>query len=419
MPSNANRMHDRYQRAFGGQTRDFGKKGQAYRTAAVADRTGHALLHTLYGQSLKHHATYFIEYFAIDLIMEDGTCKGVMVYNLEDGSLHRIIANHTVIATGGYGRAYQNCTSAHTCTGDGMAMVARAGLPLQDLEFIQFHPTGIYGAGCLITEGCRGEGGYLINGKGDRFMEKYAPHAKDLASRDVVSRAIAIEIREGRGAGKDKDHVLLKLSHLPKDQLMEKLPGISETASIFAGIDATKEPIPVQPTVHYNMGGIPTKYTGEVLTVDKDGKDKVVPGLYACGEAACVSVHGANRLGANSLLDLVVFGRSIANHIKQHFEPGADVHRPSNDHGVDSITILDEVRRADGNKSPAEIRNGMRNTMQSEMSVFRTKDNMSKGFDKIQEVDSWFKDVKIRDRGMIWNSDLSETLELRNTLTCA
>jgi succinate dehydrogenase (ubiquinone) flavoprotein subunit len=311
-----------YQRAFGGQSLKYGKGGQAYRCAAVADRTGHALLHTLYGQSLRHNCKYFIEYFAMDLLMENGECRGVIALNLEDGTIHRFRAHKTVLATGGYGRAYFSCTSAHTCTGDGNAMVARAGLPLQDMEFVQFHPTGIYGSGCLITEGSRGEGGYLLNSKGERFMERYAPTAKDLASRDVVSRSMTLEILEGRGVGPEKDHIYLQLSHLPPAVLKERLPGISETAAIFAGVDVTKEPIPVLPTVHYNMGGIPTRYTGEVIGVDKDGKDFKVPGLYAAGEAACVSVHGANRLGANSLLDIVVFGRAIAHHIEENLKPG-------------------------------------------------------------------------------------------------
>lgn len=312
-----------YQRAFGGQSLKFGKGGQAHRCCAVADRTGHSLLHTLYGQSLSYDCHYFVEYFALDLIFEDGECRGVLAINLEDGSLHRFRAQNTVVATGGYGRAFFSCTSAHTCTGDGTALVARQGLPSQDLEFVQFHPTGIYGAGCLITEGCRGEGGYLINSKGERFMERYAPVAKDLASRDVVSRSITIEVMEGRGVGPEKDHVFLQLHHLPPKQLAERLPGISETAMIFAGVDVTREPIPVLPTVHYNMGGIPTNYRGQVLTIDKDGNDTIVPGLYAAGEAACSSVHGANRLGANSLLDLVVFGRACAKTIAEENNPGA------------------------------------------------------------------------------------------------
>lgn len=408
-----------YQRAFGGQSYNYGKGGQAHRCCCVADRTGHSMLHTLYGQSLSYDCNYFIEYFALDLIMNDGECVGVLAMNLEDGSIHRFRAKSTVLATGGYGRAYFSCTSAHTCTGDGTAMVARAGLPNQDLEFVQFHPTGIYGAGCLMTEGCRGEGGYLINSQGERFMERYAPVAKDLASRDVVSRSMTVEIREGRGCGPEKDHVYLQLHHLPPEQLHQRLPGISETAMIFAGVDVTREPIPVIPTVHYNMGGTPTNYKGEVLTVDKDGKDKIVRGLYACGEAACSSVHGANRLGANSLLDLVVFGRACAHTIGATHKPGDKIPDLKSNAGEESVANLDAVRYADGAIPTADLRLEMQKTMQTHAAVFRDAETLQQGVNKMDKIYQKIKDVKVSDRSLIWNSDLVETLELQNLLLCA
>ncbi|KAH8297456.1 hypothetical protein KR044_012077 [Drosophila immigrans] len=408
-----------YQRAFGGQSLKFGKGGQAHRCCAVADRTGHSLLHTLYGQSLSYDCNYFVEYFALDLIFEEGECRGVLAINLEDGSLHRFRAQNTVIATGGYGRAFFSCTSAHTCTGDGTALVARQGLPSQDLEFVQFHPTGIYGAGCLITEGCRGEGGYLINSKGERFMERYAPVAKDLASRDVVSRSITIEIMEGRGVGPEKDHVYLQLHHLPPKQLAERLPGISETAMIFAGVDVTREPIPVLPTVHYNMGGIPTNYRGQVITIDDSGNDKIVPGLYAAGEAGCSSVHGANRLGANSLLDLVVFGRACAKTIAEEASPGAPAPTLKDNAGEASVANLDKLRHANGQITTADLRLKMQKTMQNHAAVFRDGPILEKGVREMNEIYKQFKDVKVVDKSLIWNSDLIETLELQNLLANA
>mmetsp|Transcript_21367 Transcript_21367/g.44077 ORF Transcript_21367/g.44077 Transcript_21367/m.44077 type:complete len:642 (-) Transcript_21367:168-2093(-) len=414
-----------YQRAFGGQSLEYGKGGQAHRCACAADRTGHAMLHTLYGRSLAFDTTYFIEYFAMDLLMtDDGQCVGAMALNMEDGTLHRIFAKNTVLATGGYGRTYFSCTSAHTCTGDGNAMAMRAGLANQDAEFVQFHPTGIYGAGCLITEGCRGEGGILRNSEGERFMERYAPSAKDLASRDVVSRAMTMEIREGRGVGPKKDHIYLHLDHLPPDLLKERLPGISETAAIFAGVDVTKEPIPVLPTVHYNMGGIPTNHLGEVIRTEfaPDGSfqsDHVVPGLFAAGEAACASVHGANRLGANSLLDIVVFGRACANRIAEIAKPGDAIPTAPQDVGMDSVQELDRLRYANGSTPTAAIRSDMQHVMQDKAAVYRTEELLAEGKEEIDRVVRSFDDVHVTDKSLVWNTDLVETLELRNLLACA
>jgi succinate dehydrogenase / fumarate reductase flavoprotein subunit len=404
-----------YQRPFGGMTTEYGKGKPAERTCAAADRTGHAILHTLYQQALKHQAQFFIEYFATDLIMENGECKGVLAWNLDDGTLHVFRAHQVVLATGGYGRAYFSATSAHTCTGDGGGMCIRAGVPMQDMEFVQFHPTGIYGSGCLITEGARGEGGYLVNSEGERFMERYAPHAKDLASRDVVSRAMTMEIREGRGVGEHKDHVYLRLSHLPSEVLEKRLPGISETAKIFSGVDVTKEPIPVLPTVHYNMGGVPTNYHAEVITIKK-GKQEVVPGLMAIGEAACVSVHGANRLGSNSLLDLVVFGRAAAKRAAVIIDRGVS-HSRLKDGTLDAlIGRFDKVRHKNGSISVADLRLKMQKSMQTHAAVFRTEETLAQGIKEIDAIRREYENVKISDRSMIWNSDLVEAFELANLL---
>jgi len=406
-----------YQRPFGGHTTEYGEGPPVQRTCAAADRTGHAILHTLYGQSLKQKAEFYIEYFATDLIMsEDGECQGVIAWKLDDGTMHRFSAKMVVLATGGYGRAYFSATSAHTCTGDGGGMVARQGLPLQDMEFVQFHPTGIYGSGCLITEGARGEGGYLTNSEGERFMERYAPTYKDLASRDVVSRCMTMEIRDGRGVGADKDHIFLHLDHLPPETLAERLPGISESAKIFAGVDLTKEPIPVLPTVHYNMGGIPTNYWGEALDPTAKDHDRIQPGLMAVGEAGCASVHGANRLGSNSLIDLVVFGRAAAIRAGEIVDPKTS-NRPLNMASVEqSMDRFDKLRHADGDTPTAELRLTMQKAMQEDAAVFRTDKTLAEGCKKMAEIADGMSDLKVTDRSLIWNSDLMETFELTNLM---
>tara|TARA_Y100000992_G_scaffold300902_1_gene270555 strand:- start:1527 stop:3302 length:1776 start_codon:yes stop_codon:yes gene_type:complete len=402
-----------YQRPFGGMTKNYGN-GIVQRTCAAADRTGHAILHTLYGQALKQNTEFFIEYFALDLIMKNGECKGVIAWNLTDGTLHRFRSHITIIATGGYGKVYYSATSAHTCTGDGNAMVLRAGLPLQDMEFVQFHPTGIYGVGCLITEGVRGEGGFLVNGKGERFMERYAPNAKDLASRDVVSRSMEMEINEGRGVGKNKDHINLHLDHLDNKVIEERLPGIAEAAKTFANVDVNKEPIPVVPTVHYNMGGIPTNYKAEVLTLN--GSEKTVPGLMAIGEAACVSVHGANRLGSNSLIDLVVFGRAAAKRAAELIKPGSAHEEVSEDETDKCVNRFDKIRNANGSTKTSELRLSMQKTMQSKCAVFRTEKTLKEGAEQIRKPQEGMNDVHVKDKSLLFNTDLVETLEFDNLI---
>jgi len=409
-----------YQRPFGGHMQNMGEGPPVQRTCAAADRTGHAMLHALYQQSLKYDADFFIEYFAIDLIMKDGACVGVIALCMDDGTIHRFRAKAVVLATGGYGRSYYTATSAHTCTGDGGGMVLRAGLPLQDMEFVQFHPTGIYGAGVLITEGARGEGGYLTNSEGERFMERYAPSAKDLASRDVVSRSMAMEIREGRGVGPNKDHIFLHLDHIDPKVLAERLPGITESGKIFAGVDLTRQPLPVVPTVHYNMGGIPTNYHGEVMTIGADGDpEKVVPGLFAVGEAACVSVHGANRLGSNSLIDLVVFGRAAGHRLKELITPGTAHDELPKDSAEFSLTRLDHFRNAKGGSPTAEVRTDMQRTMSEHAAVFRNDELMAEGKVKLAKTYERMQDIHVSDRGLIWNSDLVETMELDNLISQA